>query len=185
MHLQILKKGELQVGEKERNAELSSLWKDIATQVSTRCVDPRTQRPYTVGVIEKAMSEVHYSVRANKPAKSQALDVIRLLQSTHEAHTKNSGSGGPAGLPLQRARMRVRVTMPAKEGKRLKDKILAEVDKVEEEDWADEWELIATIDPGALRVLNDLLEAETKGRGKVETISFATVAEGDAEAGGD
>lgn len=38
--------------------------------------------------------------------------------------------------------MRVRITMPSKEGKRLKDKVMPLVDNVEDEDWADEWELV-------------------------------------------
>lgn len=164
--------GELQVGEKERNAELSSLWRDIATQVASRCVDPSTKRPYTVGVIEKAMSEVHYSVKTGKTAKSQSLDVIRAIQAAKT-------------LPLERARMRVRVTMPAKEGKKVKEKVMPHVEKVEDEDWDDDWELIATIDPGALKVLNELLETETKGRGKVETLSFATVGDGEDDEHGE
>ncbi|CAO1619467.1 unnamed protein product [Parajaminaea phylloscopi] len=164
--LEILKKGELQVGEKERNAELSNLWRDIATQVAARCVDPTSKRPYTVGVIEKAMTEVHYSVKTGKSAKSQSNDVIKLLQSSKT-------------LPIERTRMRIRISMGAKEGKKLKEKIVPHVEKVEEEDWDEEWELIATIDPGALKVLNELLESETKGRGKLETLSFAAVAEQD------
>lgn len=112
------------------------------------------------------MTEVHYSVKTGKAAKSQALDVIKLLQSNNV-------------LPLERARMRIRLTLPSKEGKRLKDKVIENVEKVEEEDWSEEWELIAEIDPGALRVLNDLLETESKGKGKIETLNFASVQEGE------
>ena len=68
---EILKKGELQVGEKERQHELSNTWKDIATQVAEKCVDPGSQRPYTVGMIEKAMHDVHYSVKTGRSAKQQ------------------------------------------------------------------------------------------------------------------
>lgn len=69
--MQILKKGEMQVGEKERAHELGNLWREIATQVAEKCVDPATQRPYPVGMIEKAMSEAGFSVRQGKGAKSQ------------------------------------------------------------------------------------------------------------------
>ena len=68
---QILRKGELQVGEKEREHDLASLRREIATQVSEKCVDPATKRPYPVGIIEKAMNEVGFSVKLNKNAKSQ------------------------------------------------------------------------------------------------------------------
>ncbi|PWZ03575.1 SBDS-domain-containing protein [Testicularia cyperi] len=166
--LEILKKGELQVGEKERSHELTNTWKDIATQVAEKCVDPASQRPYTVGMIEKAMHDVHYSVKTARSAKQQALDVIKLLQ---EKKT----------IPIERARMRVRISMPNKDGKKLKEKVLALTDKVEDEDWSDEWELIAFIDPGALKSINELIEQEIKGRGKVETLNFTTVREGDGD----
>jgi len=68
---QILKKGEVQVGEKEREHDISSLRKELATLVAEKCVDPSTQRPYPVGMIEKAMTEAGYSVKTNKTAKSQ------------------------------------------------------------------------------------------------------------------
>lgn len=68
---QILKKGEVQVGEKEREHDMTSLRKELATLVAEKCVDPSTQRPHPVGMIEKAMTEAGYSVKTNKTAKSQ------------------------------------------------------------------------------------------------------------------
>ncbi|KAL4400613.1 ribosome biogenesis protein [Malassezia pachydermatis] len=166
--LEILKKGELQVGEKERSHELSNLWLEIATIVAQKCVEPSSQKPYTVGMIEKAMKDAHFSVKPTKSAKSQALDVIKLLQ------TKSI-------IPLERAQMRVSVTMPAKEGKRLKDKIVPLFTKVEEEDWSDLWEIVGTIDPGSLRQINSVVETEVKGDGGVETLAFNALGENDEE----
>ncbi|GAA6043972.1 hypothetical protein JCM8097_003413, partial [Rhodosporidiobolus ruineniae] len=125
---QILKKGELQVGEKERAVELEDLKREICTEVASRCVDPKTQRPHTVGMIEKAMQEVGYNIHANKAAKVQALDLIRTIQAK-------------GTLPIARAQMRVRITMPSKDGKKLKDKVLPLVAKVEDDEWSEEWEL--------------------------------------------
>ena len=68
---EILSKGELQVGEKERRHELENTWRDIATQVAAKCVEPQSKRPYTVGMIEKAMHDVHYSVKSGRSAKQQ------------------------------------------------------------------------------------------------------------------
>lgn len=80
--LQILKKGELQVGEKERAVELEDLKREICTEVAGRCVDPNTQRPHTVGMIEKAMNEVGYNVLGGKSAKVQVrLSFIFSLSS--------------------------------------------------------------------------------------------------------
>jgi ribosome maturation protein SDO1 len=42
-----LEKGELQVGEKERNNQLENLSKDIANLIVERTVNPETKRPYT------------------------------------------------------------------------------------------------------------------------------------------
>jgi ribosome maturation protein SDO1 len=67
----ILSKGEVQVGDKEREHDIAALRREIATLVAEKCVDPATQTPYSVGIIEKAMAEAGYSVRANKNAKSQ------------------------------------------------------------------------------------------------------------------
>jgi ribosome maturation protein SDO1 len=61
----------VQVGEKERDHDLTSLRKEIATLVAEKCVDPTNQRPYPVGMIEKAMAEAGFSVKQNKNAKSQ------------------------------------------------------------------------------------------------------------------
>lgn len=38
--------------------------------------------------------------------------------------------------------MRVRITMPAKDGKRIKDKMLALISKVEDDEMGDEWEVV-------------------------------------------
>jgi ribosome maturation protein SDO1 len=59
----------------------------------------------------------------------QALDLIRQLKESNV-------------LPIARAQMRIRVTMPAKEGKKLKEKVTALTDTVEEEYWGDDWELV-------------------------------------------
>ena len=48
-------------------------------------------------------------------------------------------------LPIARAQMRVRITMASKEGKRLKEKILPLITKVEDDEWSDEWELVESL----------------------------------------
>jgi len=155
---EILTKGELQVGEKERNHQLGNLWKEIASLVAEKCVDPNTGRPVSVGMVEKGMTEVGFNVRADKSAKIQALEAIKILSSS-------------SSLSIQRARMRVRLTMPTKDGKRLKEKVLGLAETVEEDDMgSSEWEVIMAIDPSAFRTLNELLEAETKGKGRLESL---------------
>jgi ribosome maturation protein SDO1 len=58
----------------------------------------RAQLPFTVKVIEKEMHSAHFSLNANRSAKQQALTVIALLKRT---------------IPIERAQMRVQVTLPA------------------------------------------------------------------------
>ncbi|KAJ9099125.1 hypothetical protein QFC21_004004 [Naganishia friedmannii] len=160
---EILTKGELQVGEKERNHALGNLWKEVAGLVADKVVDPGTKRPYSVSMVEKAMQEVHFNVRGDKPAKSQALECIKLLLEK-------------SPLPIERARMKVRLTMPPKDGKRLRERVVACAESVEEDEMTmQEWEVIMLIDPGQFRVLNELLESETKGRGRMESMGYAAV----------
>jgi len=70
------------VAEKEREHDLATLRKEIATIVAEKCVDPATQRPYPVGMIEKAMAEAGVSVKAGKNAKSQVGDHLLTLHTT-------------------------------------------------------------------------------------------------------
>jgi ribosome maturation protein SDO1 len=161
---EILKKGEVQVGEKEREHDLISLRKEIATLVAEKCVDPATQTPYPVGMIEKAMSEAGYSVRQGKNAKSQVGECIKLLQSDSK-------------LPIQRARMRIRVSMPNEDAKQLREKVLEGAEKVENDEVKqDEWNAVMLIDPSQFRVINELLQKECKGKGRIETLLFAATA---------
>ena len=69
-----MSKGELQVSEKERHAQLESMFRDIATIVSDKCVNPDTKRPYTVTMIEKAMKDLHFSVKPTRNTKQQVSD---------------------------------------------------------------------------------------------------------------
>jgi ribosome maturation protein Sdo1 len=63
---EILTKGELQVSDKERQAEREALFKEVATTITEKCVNPETKRPYPVSMIEKAMKECHIAVKPNK-----------------------------------------------------------------------------------------------------------------------
>ena len=68
---EILSKGEVQVSGRERDAQLDTSFREIATIVADKCVNPRTKLPYPVAMIERAMNEVHYSVNMNKNSKQQ------------------------------------------------------------------------------------------------------------------
>ncbi|KAI0005413.1 Shwachman-Bodian-diamond syndrome protein [Russula compacta] len=158
---EILNKGEVQVGEKEREHDIAALRREIATLVAEKCVDPATKTPYSVSIIEKAMAEAGYSVRANKNAKSQVSECIKMLQSD-------------SSLPIERAKMRIRVVVPAADIDDLRERLLDGVDKLEHEESGEEWSGTMLIDPGQFRVISDLLNRTAKGKGRVETLTFNT-----------
>lgn len=70
--LTVGRSGTLQVSGKERQVQLDSLFKDIATVVAEKCIDPQTKRPLTVNLVERAMHDIHYSVQPRRTAKQQA-----------------------------------------------------------------------------------------------------------------
>jgi ribosome maturation protein SDO1 len=69
--MEILASGEVQLSEKERTSAQAALLKEICTIVSDKCVNPQSKRPVTVGVVERALSEMHFNANISKPAKKQ------------------------------------------------------------------------------------------------------------------
>lgn len=162
---EILAKGELQVSEKERHSQLESSFRDIATLVADRCVNPETKRPYPVSIIEKSMREAHFSIRPNKSAKQQALEVIRLLKET---------------MPLERSQMKLRVVLP--HGKSIKSRLEALASSVEMciiHGDTGILEMVLLTDPGNYRQVDELVSKESRGKGQLEVISLKEVLEGD------
>ncbi|CAG8476141.1 13302_t:CDS:2 [Ambispora gerdemannii] len=158
---EILKKGELQVSERERSNQIDNTYREIATIVAEKCVNPETKRPYTVTMIEKAMGELHMSVKTNRSTKSQ-LQEKKII-------------------PIARAQMRLRITIPnVKEGKRVREKLVPLIAQTEDENFdGDEYELLCTIDPGQYRTISELLQSDTKGKGQLELLSLNDTSEGD------
>lgn len=154
-HFQILKKGELQVGEKEREHDLTSIRREIATLVAEKCVDPATQRRYPVGVIEKAIAEAGFSVRPGKNAKSQVRSHVSFMIGDLEMKSTPQTVQvsecikllqTESKLPIQRARMRVLVKIPVADADRLRSQVLECAESVERDDkGAEEWETVRTI----------------------------------------
>ncbi|XP_075220657.1 SBDS ribosome maturation factor [Lycorma delicatula] len=162
---EILAKGELQVSDKERQTQLDSLFKDIATTVSEKCVNPETKRPYPVSMIEKAMKDVHFSVKPNRNAKQQALDVIPQLKEA---------------IPLERAQMRLRVVLSGKEARKLREKVGKLASSIESEEWNDgTLNFVCLIDPGHFREIDEIVRSETKGSGLLELLNLKEVTEGE------
>lgn len=76
---EILKKGEMQVGERERHAQAERIHNEVVDIVAGKLVDPKSKRVYTAGMIEKALERL----------SSQG------AQYKQEEHDKRSGTGTP------------------------------------------------------------------------------------------
>ncbi|KAM9972992.1 hypothetical protein ACTFIR_012363 [Dictyostelium discoideum] len=166
--LLILDKGELQVSSKERDNQSEQTFKDIATIVAEKCVNTETQRPIPVSIIEKAMKDVHYSIHPTKSSKQQSLEVIKQISSV---------------IPIQRAQMRLNITIPTKESKTLnRDKLMVLVSKIEEEDRdGGGLSIVCLVDPGSYRKIDELIKQETKGKGFIDIINLAVAKEGETK----
>lgn len=220
--LEILNKGELQVGEKERKGELDRTHAEVISIVASKLVDPKTKRVYTTGMIEKALDmlssqgsqqgqdkgsvtatpvtgedgeakpeqkknvPIWTGVVATKNAKSQALEAMKALIASQP-------------IPVQRARMKLRITCSSKVLKQavkgaagkgdddgdekqatgtVKDKILSFIEQVESQDvMGSEWEVVGFCEPGAFKSLGDFVGGETKGQGRVEVLDMAVTHE--------
>lgn len=165
--LEILKQGELQVSAGERQHEASNLFNEVATIVSNLCVDPKTKRPFSVGIIERAMRDtLHFAVVSNRPAKVQAQAVIKQL----EEH-----------MNIRRAHMRLRLTIPMSSAKATKEKLKDHVQSWEDEEWDGPYEATVLIAPGGYRAVDEILRQESRGQASFEVISLAVVEEGDEQ----
>ena len=111
----ILKKGKEQVSGKERELKLKNMYLDIATIVSQKCINPETNRHYPVKVIERAMKHHHFNVQSNSSAKKQALKCITFLKGK---------------IPLERAKMRVRIALESNVKKDVTEKFMQCVLKI-------------------------------------------------------
>lgn len=95
--MEILKKGELQVGEKERQQELERVHKEVVEIVAGRLVDPKTKRVYTTGMVEKALDQLQsQGGNAGRQAgKGQGTGEERS-QSRDQSATGQSGTSTPS-----------------------------------------------------------------------------------------
>jgi ribosome maturation protein SDO1 len=163
----ILAKGDLQVSDKERQAQQDAMFKDIATVISDKCVNPESKRPYPVSMIEKAMKECHVAVKPNKSSKQQALETIGKLKET---------------LPIERAQMRMKVITPIRFNNKIRKQLtkLGSDCTVESEDKIDDtMALVILVDPGQYRTIDDLVRNETQGGGSMELISLKEIRDGE------
>jgi len=172
----ILMRGELQVTEAERKRDLEMRQREIISFVVNMCINYETRLPFPARMIEKAMQRVHFAVHPTKSTKQQALELVRLL--------KEDGT-----LPIERAQMRIRVSVTDKSwtarGTRpsvaAKKSIAPLWTALESEDLSDGFEAVMLIPPSNYRLIMDLIRETSNGTGIVEIID-AKVDESDMHA---
>ncbi|KAL2271467.1 hypothetical protein VTJ83DRAFT_838 [Remersonia thermophila] len=89
--LEILRKGEMQVGEKERTAQLERVHNEVVSIVASKLVDPRTKRVYTPGIIEKALDMLSSMAHQQQQQQQQQ----QQSQSTSATNTPATLPGTP------------------------------------------------------------------------------------------
>ncbi|EEF42033.1 ribosome maturation protein SBDS [Ricinus communis] len=161
--LEILEKGELQVAGKERESQLTSQFRDIATMVMQKTVNPETQRPYTISMIERLMHEIHFAVDPHSSSKKQALEVIRELQKH---------------FPIKRSPMRLRLAISEPNISSLLEKLNTwNATVVSKDESGSQLSVICELDPGLFREC-DVLVRNLQGR--LEILAMSVHFEGDA-----
>ncbi len=121
-----------------------SMYRDILTIVCNLCINPDTQRPYPSGVIDRALKEIHFSVKPGKSAKKQALEVIRKLKKA---------------IPIERAQMRLEIRLTqANLTKKIKTMLKSGEATIEKDIYNPENKtvhLTVLIDPGMFRAIDE------------------------------
>ncbi|XP_059632922.1 uncharacterized protein LOC132275442 [Cornus florida] len=162
--LEILEKGELQVAGKERESQLSSQFRDIATIVMQKTINPETQRPYTISMIERLMHEIHFAVDPHNSSKKQALEVIRELQKH---------------FPIKRSPMRLRLDVPEQNCPSLLEKLNTwNTSIVSKDESGTQLSVICEIEPGYFRDCDALVR---NLQGRLEILAVSVHVEGDTQ----
>lgn len=162
----ILSKGQLQVSDKERSQQLEKTNAQIAEWISKNCVQPSTDRPYTITQIRHAMQQANFSVHPTKPLKRQYLDCVKLLQDV---------------IPIERAKMELLLLIPIDE-----DSVTL-VESTMKENGV-EWSLETTsshhqyklvVDPSFYRVLNEVIQDISEAH--IEIVTQVVTTQGDVQ----
>lgn len=166
---EILDKGEIQLNEKERTANLQQKQNEFLNLISTKCINPRSKKRYPPSMIQKALNELKFHLNPNKPAKTQALDAIKLLIEKQI-------------ISIARAQMKVKITVLARVTDAYREHIVPLFDKLEDEKAGPKLlEAVAVIDPANYKTIVDILQGEAakmkKGEGSVEVLDMAAVQE--------
>ncbi|EGV63443.1 hypothetical protein PSN45_004271 [Yamadazyma tenuis] len=165
---EILDKGEIQLNEKERSANLRQKQNEFLNIISTKCINPKSKRRYPPSMIQKALNQLKFHLNPSKSAKLQALEAIKLLVAKQL-------------FPIVRAQMKVKVILVNRVKDQVYDRYIKPMlDAIEDEHQTDKvFEVISIIDPTNYRAIVDVLQGENakikRGEGTIEVLDMAVV----------
>ena len=90
--LEILNKGELQVGERERREDLEQTRREVVNWIAGRLIDPRNRRVYAPSIIEKALDQLR-----QRTAQAQQHPQAQQSQQSQKQERQKSPQPQPAG----------------------------------------------------------------------------------------
>jgi ribosome maturation protein SDO1 len=97
--LEILRKGEMQVGEKERTAQLERVHNEVISIIASKLVDPRTKRVYTSGMIEKALDMLSSMAHQQQQQQQQQQPQPQSSDNNNLSTPTTPGTPAPASAP--------------------------------------------------------------------------------------
>lgn len=163
--LEILKKGEIQLSEKERAQQNEKLHNEILSIISAKCINPKSKKRYPPTMIDKALKELKFNFVNARSAKSKALEAIKLLIEKQI-------------ISIARAKMRVKVVMENKAYQSVKAEFdthfVSNLESMDIE--GDEVQLIFLVEPENYK---PLVEKIKKVKGKIELVDSAVIQEGE------
>ena len=166
----ILMKGSVQVSDMERSAQLEATTKEVASMLAAKCVDPASNRPYTVSQIRDAMQRAEFCVHPTRSVKQQFLDCVKLIKSK-------------GVLPIERAKMELCIVCDTANHedvvRELKEAgVVSNIDVRKE---GDSCCLVILIDPSLFRTVDAIAkDKEICGpSGRLEILQQCVTAEGD------
>ncbi len=162
---EILKKGEIQLSEKERAQQNAKLHNEILSIISAKCINPKSKKRYPPTMIDKALKELKFNFVNARSAKSKALEAIKLLVEKQI-------------IPIARAKMRVKVTLKTSKYENYKSEFVTEfVSALEAENIRDqETEILFLVEPENYKLLGEKIK---KLDGKIELVDSAVIQEGE------
>ncbi|KAL3230486.1 Ribosome maturation protein SDO1 [Nakaseomyces bracarensis] len=156
---EVLNKGEIQLSEKERQLMFNKINNEMLTIISAKCINPQSKKRYPPTMIHKALQELKFNPVINKPAKTQALEAIRLLVDKQI-------------IPIVRAKMKVKASLNDINSSQ---DTLAKLERLfinpEITKTGTTWSALGLIDPVSYR---DIVEL-TKGVGTVQVLDMAVI----------